>query len=231
MTFYRDDFVNAIDEQLDKIQKLIDDCLEAGNITDPFDIDRVILAGGSSMIPAVQDILVDKFGSNRVASHSLTTDPVISEYKGNYAKESEVLTSIVRGLAMVGCREKSLIDDIVDSDYGVWDAVNNDFIQIIQRGTYVKQTKLDKISKQGIFEDVQCIDENVSTVNVEVYQNNITGLHKLGTINIPNPGGKKYRIYMQVDKKKGTLEVTIYDTVKQRWIEEIPLNERLYTLK
>ena len=34
---------------------------------------------------------------------------------------------------------------------------------------------------------------------------------------------------MQVDKKKGTLEVTIYDTIK-RWIDEIPLNERQYTL-
>lgn len=35
---------------------------------------------------------------------------------------------------------------------------------------------------------------------------------------------------MQVDKKKGTLEVTIYDTIKQRWIDEIPLNERQYVL-
>ena len=59
---------------------------------------------------------------------------------------------------------------------------------------------------------------------------NLTGEHQLGRINIPNPGGKKYRIYMQVNKKKGTLEVTIYDTIQRRWIDEIPLNERQYIL-
>lgn len=229
-TFYRDDFTSSIEEKLDEIDDLIETCLENGNIDDCYDIDHVILAGGSSMIPAVQDLLIDKFGSNRVSSKSIDNDSVIKSMKRNRASESEVLTSIVRGLAAIGCKDESLIDDVVDSDYGAWDDVENEFFPIISKGTPVKKTILDKLTFQGIFEDVQCVDSNVSSVEVKIYQRNLNGVHKLGTINIPNPGGKKYKIYMQVDKKKGTLEVTIYDSVKHRWIDEIPLNERKYTL-
>lgn len=230
-TFYRDDFAKAIEDKLDEIDDLIEMCLENGNVQDPYDIDHVILAGGSSMIPAVQNLLVDKFGNNRVSSKLTENDTLIKNFKKNKATESEVLTSIVRGLAMVGCKDESLIDDTVESDYGVWDSVENEFIPIVRKGILVKKTVLDRITHQGIYEDVECLDKNVSSVEIKVYQKNLTGEHRLGTINIPNPGGKKYRIYMQVDKKKGTLEVIIFDIVQQRWIDEIPLNERQYTLK
>lgn len=230
-TFYREDFSKAIEDKLDEIDDLIEMCLENGNVQDPYDIDHVILAGGSSMIPAVQNLLVDKFGNNRVSSKLTENDTLIKNFKKNKATESEVLTSIVRGLSMVGCKDESLIDDTVESDYGVWDSVENEFIPIVRKGILVKKTVLDRITHQGIYEDVECLDKNVSSVEIKVYQKNLTGEHRLGTINIPNPGGKKYRIYMQVDKKKGTLEVIIFDIVQQRWIDEIPLNERQYTLK
>ena len=230
-TFYRDDFANAIEDKIDEIDELIEICLENGDIQDPYDIDHVILAGGSSMIPAVQNLLVDKFGPNRVSSKLTDGDSVIKALKKNKATESEVLTSIVRGLAMVGCKDESLIDDVVDSSYGVWDSIENEFIPIIQKGVPVRNTIIDRITQHGISEDVECLDKNVSSVEIKVYQKNLTGEHRLGTINIPNPGGKKYRIFMQVDKKKGSLEVVIFDIVQQRWIDEIPLNERKYTLK
>lgn len=230
-TFYRDDFSKSIEDKLDEIDDLIETCLENGNVEDPYDIDHVILAGGSSMIPAVQNLLVDKFGYNRVCSKLAENDTLIKSFKKNKATESEVLTSIVRGLAMVGCKDETLIDDTVESDYGVWDSVENEFIPIVRKGILVKKTVLDRITRQGIYEDVECLDKNVSSVEIKVYQKNLTGEHRLGTINIPNPGGKKYRIYMQVDKKKGTLEVIIFDIVQQRWIDEIPLNERQYVLK
>lgn len=230
-TFYRDDFTYAIEDKIDEIEELIELCLENGNIQDPYDIDHVILAGGSSMIPAVQDLLVDRFGPNRVSSKLSDSDTVIKSLKKNKATESEVLTSIVRGLAMVGCKDETLIDDVVDSDYGVWDSVENEFSPIVKKGTPVRNTMIDRITLQGISEDYECRDKNVSSVEIKVYQKNITGEHRLGTINIPNPGGKKYRVFMQVDKKKGSLEVVIFDIVQQRWIDEIPLNERQYTLK
>ncbi len=229
-SFYSDDFENAIQEKLEEIDEVIDICLEEGN-KEPFDIDRVLLAGGSSMIPAVQNVLTNKFGVRRVSNKINDKDSVIKSLKRNRVSENEVLTSIVRGLAMIGCKEESLIDDIVDSDYGVWDSINNELIPIITKGTPIKKTVLDKITLQGISEDVRCVEGNFSSVEVKVFQRNITGDHKLGTINILNPGGKEYKIFMEIDKKKNMLEVTIYDKIRQRWIDEIPLNERQYILR
>lgn len=229
-SFYRDDFTRSIEDKLEEIENLIDTCLESGGIDDCYDIDHVILAGGSSMIPAVQDLLVDKFGTSRVSSKSIENDNVIKTMKRNRAYESEVLTSIVRGLAIIGCRDESLIDDVVDSDYGAWDDNDNEFFPIITKGTPIRDTTLDKVTFHGKCQEVVSTGINISSVEIKIYQRNINGVHKLGTINIPNPGGKKYKIFMQVDKKKGMLEVTIYDVIKRRWIDEIPLNERQYTL-
>ena len=110
-------------------------------------------------------------------------------------------------------------------------ALSHNFISIIEKGIPVKDTAFDKLTKKGIYQEVECLDRDVSSVEVLVYQHNLNGNQKLGTINIPNPGGKKYKIYMQIDKKKGMLVVTLYDSVHQRWIDEIPLDERQYTLK
>lgn len=120
-TFYRDDFDNAIDSKLEEIDALIERCLQNGNISDPYDIDHVILAGGSSLIPAVQHLLIDRFGSMKVTAKIGKPDTFVKELKHNRIPESEVLTSIVRGLAMIGCKNETLIDDVVDSDYGIWD--------------------------------------------------------------------------------------------------------------
>ncbi len=229
-TFYRDDFSEAISEKLDEIDKLIEDCMENGNISDPYDIDHVILAGGSSMIPAVQNLLIDKFGNTHVSSKLTEKDSVIKAMKRNRAVASEVLTSIVRGLAMVGCKDESLIDDVVDCNYGVWDIAANSFVPIIRKGTYVKETVLNKLTQQGICRQFRCDEFDVSSVEVQVFQETKAGVSRLGTINIPNPGGKKYKIYMQVDRKNEMLEVTLFDVVQNRWIDEIPLNERQYTI-
>ena len=43
-------------------------------------------------------------------------------------------------------------------------------------------------------------------------------------------GGASYRIFMEVDKKKGSLKVHIYDVNRNRWIEEIPLQQRTFNL-
>lgn len=231
MTFYRDDFANSIDVKLDEIDELIDRCLANGNISDPFDIDHVILAGGSSLIPAVQNLLFDRFGSMRVSTKLEKQDSVVKALKHNRTSDSEVLTSIVRGLAMVGCKNETLVDDVVDSDYGIWDGVEKCFVPIIKKGIPVKNTVLNKMTQQGIMEEFECLDQSVTSVEALVYQRSLTGEHMLGRINIPNPGGKKYKIFMQVDKKKGMLTVSFYDVRQHRWIDEIPLNQRQYTLK
>ena len=103
------------------------------------------------MIPAIQEILTDRFGTSRVSAKLPKDDSVVQTIKRrkNNASESEVLTSIVRGLAAVGCREESQIEDVVDSDYGVWDTETNQLIKIIEKGMPVKDTMFDKITKYG----------------------------------------------------------------------------------
>ena len=230
-TFFRDEFDEAISDKLDEIDTLIQKCLDDGQIDDPYNIDKVILAGGSSLIPAVQQLLIDRFGLTRVSVKKDEKDDTIKMLKRNRPVESEVLTSIVRGLAAVGCREKELIEDIVDNDYGVWDDKQNEFIPIIHSGTPVKETALDRLSEQGIYETVRSTDRNVVSVKVKVYQRNLNGNQKLGTIDIRHPGSGEYRIYMSVNSQTGLLEVTIFDSVHRQWFDDIPLNERTFTLK
>lgn len=234
--FYRDDFENAIGSVLDKIEEfisnIIDSCIDDGKLDDEHNIDYAIVAGGSSLIPCIQDILYEKFGRNHVMSQPLGDDDTIAKFKRRNITENAVLTSIVRGLAAVGCKTHEVIEDVVDNDYGVWDDETHQFIAIVAKGSKVKDTIVDKITLEGFYVNVKSTDMNVSTVEVQIYQRNTQGEEKLGTILIRNPGGCKYRIYMQVDPQKGSLEVMIYDRIRLCWKDdEIPLDERQYELK
>lgn len=231
VTFYRDDFDKAISIELNRINDLVEKCLESAKIEDPFEIDNVILAGGSSLIPSVQKVLTDIFGNTRVSSKLSNEDKIVRKFKRNSASESEVLTSIVRGLAAIGCQEEPLIEDVVDNDYGVWDMEENKFIPIITKGMPVKKTAFDRLSRQGISQLVECRDAGVTSVEFKVFQKNLNGEQQLGTISIPNPGGKEYEIFMNIDAKTGMLVVTLYDVKHRRWIDEIPLSQRQYIVK
>ena len=93
------------------------------------------------------------------------------------------------------------------------------------------QTAFDKLSRQGISQLVECRDAGVTSVEVKVFQKNLNGEQQLGTISIPNPGGKEYEIFMNIDAKTGMLVVTLYDVKHRRWIDEIPLSQRQYIVK
>ncbi|MFC3711185.1 Hsp70 family protein [Sphingoaurantiacus capsulatus] len=75
-------FEDWITPDLAEIGAAADRALAAAN-TAPADIDRVFLTGGSSLVPAVRQIFIDRFGEARVAG-------------------GEELTSIAHGLALVG---------------------------------------------------------------------------------------------------------------------------------
>ena len=127
------------------------------------------------MIPSVQKVLTDIFGNTRVSSKLSNEDKIVRKFKRNSASESEVLTSIVRGLAAIGCQEEPLIEDVVDNDYGVWDMEENKFIPIITKGMPVKKTAFDRLSRQGISQLVECRDAGVTSVEVKVFQKNPKG--------------------------------------------------------
>lgn len=107
----------------------------------------------------------------------------------------------------------------------------NKFIPIITKGMPVKKTAFDRLSRQGISQLVECRDAGVTSVEVKVFQKNLNGEQQLGTISIPNPGGKEYEIFMNIDAKTGMLVVTLYDVKHRRWIDEIPLSQRQYIVK
>jgi hypothetical chaperone protein len=65
----RSAFEEWIEEELRKICSCIDRLLERTGIATS-DVDRVFLTGGSSLVPAVQRIFADRFGSGKISSGS-----------------------------------------------------------------------------------------------------------------------------------------------------------------
>lgn len=229
-TFYREEFEESIQEVLDSIDEMIDDCLEAGDIDDPYDIDKVIIAGGSSLIPAIQEIITSKFGYNKLAVKGVDDDKFVKEVARIKGAESQVLTSIVRGLARVGFERTQLVEDVVDCSFGLWDGIRNNYIEIIPAGIPVKDTEFSKLTQEGLNKEVECPMSTATAVDVPVYQRKYDGDHKLGTICIRHPGSMQYRIYMTIHPESGMLEVILYDIKQKRWIDDIPLNERRYEI-
>ena len=78
----RADFEGWIAEDVARIAATVDQALAAANVAEG-DIDRVFLTGGSSLIPAIRRIFLDRFGADRIATGG-------------------ELTSIAHGLALVG---------------------------------------------------------------------------------------------------------------------------------
>ncbi|QEH96716.1 Hsp70 family protein [Gluconobacter thailandicus] len=65
----RADFENWIRPDLDKLAAAIDDALERTGLGTK-GIDRVFLTGGTSFVPAVRQLFIDRFGADRVDSGS-----------------------------------------------------------------------------------------------------------------------------------------------------------------
>ncbi len=81
----RADFEGWIAEDVTRIAATVDQALAASGVGEDA-IDRVFLTGGSSLIPAIRRIFLDRFGADRIASGG-------------------ELTSIAHGLALVGQEE------------------------------------------------------------------------------------------------------------------------------
>lgn len=231
--FTKDDFEDAIYDLIDEIEELIDNCLEEAidkdEIEDEYDIDQVIIAGGSSLIPAVQEILYNHFNKRFSLKEDRPDEVVkkIAKHKNNI--DSEVMTSIVRGLARVGYESDNMIEDVVDCDYGIWDSVKNNMIVILEKGTPIRETKFNKANLEGKYRNIKCADEDAAAMDLQVYQRTPDSVNRLGTITIHDLGGFKYRIYMTIDEDCGTLEVMLYDKNRSRWIK-IPTKESVFDI-
>ena len=233
-SFTKDDFEDAIYDLLDEIEELIEECIEEGidkgEIEDEYEVDQVIIAGGSSLIPCVQDILYNHFNKHFSLKEDKEDEVVkkMARHKNNI--DSEVMTSIVRGLARVGYESDKLYEDVVDCDYGIWDDVNDNLIVILKKGTPLKEQRFNKSNFEGKFRKIKCEDKDASTMNIKVYQRTPDSMNRLGTISINELGGFKYKIYMTIDEDCGMLEVMLYDTNRARWIK-IPTKESVFEIK
>lgn len=232
--FTKDEFEDAIYDILDEIEELvmscIDEAIDKDAIEDEYDVDQVIIAGGSSLIPAVQEILYNRFNKHFSLKEDKEDEVIkrMAKYKNNI--DSEVMTSIVRGLARVGYESDNMIEDVVDCDYGIMDDMSDNMIVILKKGMSLKENRFNKANFEGIYQDIRCEDRDAAFIKLRVVQRTPDDLKRLGTITINELGGFKYRIYMTIDEECGTLEVNLYDKIKQRWIK-IPTKEGIFEIK
>lgn len=66
-TIERADFERWIAADVARIEGALDDALDIA-CADPEDVDRVFMTGGTSLVPAVQQLFVDRFGADRLVA-------------------------------------------------------------------------------------------------------------------------------------------------------------------
>lgn len=234
--FSRNDFEESIGVCLNDIQKLLIDVIEEAIIKakktgldfeSRTDIDYVLLAGGSSLIPCVQDCLGEFFPAGRIQACPISN----KQRDSKEIKKIEVLTSVVRGLAIIACKEQEveLVSDVVDSDYGIWDSGRKRFSKILSRNTPKADTLIDKVMVSGISKTYLFEDPDAGWCDFKIMQRTVSGESTLGTIEIRNPGGHEYKVFMQVSPQKSLLEVFIYN-VKTHDFIDIPLKESTFQI-
>lgn len=217
---------DAISETFDIIQNLVETCIEEAGLK-PYDIDDVLLAGGSSLIPCIQDILIEDIGFGDRVRGCMRRKAV----------PRDVLTSIVRGLSVYGCIEETsnrrIVDDIVDLDYGVWDEEQKKVSIILKRGTKISETEYQETNARGgCYKDYKAvgIEDSYTAIPLTVYCVDGRKKSRLGIIDLNQPGSGQYRIFMKVDSKSGCLIVSIYDRRFVRWYDDIPLSARTFEI-
>lgn len=210
--FARDDFVSAIKtpvsgEKLsafDQIGQALDVVLKKANLDKDTDIDVVLTAGGSSLIPCVQEYLYEMFPG------------LLHEDAGKLEK----LTSIARGLSIIGCHEETVFDDLVDNSYGYWDEESNVFRPVIRSGERVVDLQFSKLFCDGKGERVTKINPRQLKVHIKIYQESHGSVKELGCINIERTTSQSFTIYMGINVKKNTLEVYLYDNDRGTWLDD-----------
>lgn len=111
-TVDREDFEKAIQEHLEKIRETLSSLLRE---VDPKTIDRVLMAGGSSVVPAVKDTVRSFFPDT----------PINDDYAG------PGLSCPGYGLAGIHLNE---LKDITDVEYCVWDIKNAVPVTVVPSG-------------------------------------------------------------------------------------------------
>jgi actin-like ATPase involved in cell morphogenesis len=124
VTVSREQFVETVKPQLDRTIECIRECLAKAGCT-AGDVDRIILTGGSSLIPAIQSAIRREFPD-------LPDDRFAAGLAGNSASERETLTGVSRGLAAFGFLDR--FEATAPCRYGVLFAGSAEPIVCLERG-------------------------------------------------------------------------------------------------
>lgn len=222
LTVTREDFEEAVELVFTEIDCVIRDCLiscknyvdEKGNPDPvfPSQISEVLLAGGSSLIPQVKNILAKYFDRNIIGKNA----------ENKLLPEKEVLESIVRGLAIVGCKNDEVVEDVVDCAYGIWDEGRKVFSEIIPRGTPIASIAADDFDDRvGMSKSYTTVVSGATSISVKLMQqtngvnNNFDKILKNVEIALNGQTGSDFDLYLSIDKKLKMLVLKVY-VVKQK---------------
>ncbi|WP_246943478.1 Hsp70 family protein [Bacillus pinisoli] len=214
LDFTVEDFSKSIINEVHEAELDVNNALSSSGL-EKQDIDIVLLAGGSSYIPAFQNMLKELFGEKRVKS------------SGNQ------MTSITRGLAIAGYESNKgkvqQVEDIVDCNYGVWNTTKGEVSVIIPKGEKITNTQINKSTRAGICKKYRLLDSSSNLIELDIYQEK----EKISTIKVPigqNESKDEFAVYFSIDRSKGWLQVSVLNIIKNRWID-IPFNRDKVTIK
>lgn len=144
----RDEFVDRSEELLERIESIIRRCLDDANHYPVGSIDKVILVGGSSNIPAMRELVWKIFGQNPYSDKDLSKLVAIGAAIKATGDKTLIKNKVIK------------VSNILSHSFGIA-IVNDRFSIILPKGTEYPCTKSDIYTTVSDFQ---------SSVNIKIYE-------------------------------------------------------------
>lgn len=208
----RKEFELAISPYMKRIKEAVEECLSSANDgagVRESDIDIVVLAGGSSLIPLVEDTLIEIFGESKVKINK------------------DALTCISRGLALRGHNsEHTKYNDILDHSYGIMmldeDGINSKICNVLKKSQRIKDINAKAYYKEFELSDM-AKTKNFFTVTICEDEKEIGNARIPFNKNIMSDS--KYKVFFVMDENLQRLELLVLDITRDQMVN-VPINER-----
>ena len=193
LTLTRSKFEELIDPLLDRVRKPVEQALRDANLT-PRDIDEVVLVGGSTRVPKVQQLVRDYFGKE--------------PHKGVNPDEVVAIGAAIQGSVLAGERDDVLLLDVTPLSLGI-ETQGGVFTKLVERNSTIPIEKHETFSTA---------ENNQTAVTVRVFQgerpmavdNRLLGQFNLEGL-VPAPRGvPQIEVTFDIDQN-GILQVRAKD--------------------